>query len=261
MNFIKVTEKKQTNTEVMIEISLNRPEVKNAFHPGMIAELTKAFCDFSQREDIKLITLCGEGNSFCAGADLHWMKSVVSYSLEENKVDAQKLCEMFTEISKCPHVIMAKVHGHVMGGAVGLLAVCDIVAAEENTIFCFSEVKLGLVPAVISPFVTKKMLTSKVYELMLTARRFDSLEAKESGLIHFLGSQGEVEEFFLKTVKNIMMNGIQAMRETKKLLCFLEQNLNKSVFDETVRVIAERRVSDEGQKGLRQFLEKRKTNE
>ena len=255
MSFVKVSEE-NTGSKKVVHVSLNRPEVRNAFHAEMITELTKVFSQLSSRQDIQFITLTGEGESFCAGADLQWMKSMVDYSLDENKKDSQELYEMFATMAQCAHPILAQVKGHVMGGGLGLLAVCDIVGADAETVFCFSEAKLGLVPAVISPFIVKKIGMSAAKELMLTARRFKADEARQSGLIHFSGTESEVNEFFNKTVKHLKTNGCEALHETKRLLCFLEEG-SGDVREETVRVIAERRVSDEGQEGLKSFFEKR----
>lgn len=255
MKYIETSE--STECAGVVNVTLNRPEIRNAFHPEMIGEIQDFFQNLNQREDVFLIQLSGKGKSFCAGADLNWMKEMADYNYEENLKDSKALFDMFKTIALCPHPIVAEVQGHVMGGGLGLLSVCDVVAAEKETVFCFSEARLGLVPAVISPFVKKKMSLSKAHELMLTARRFGADEACRFGLIHFSGSKDKVQEFLSETTKNILSNGPEAVRESKKLLV---STFNDQVREQTSSVIALRRVSDEGQEGLKSFFEKRKPN-
>lgn len=240
-------------------VSLNRPDVRNAFHPEMIEELTRTFNDDLNRDKaLRAIVLRGEGKAFCAGADLGWMKSMVDFTLEQNKLDSEKLFEMFAAIRACPVPVIGKVHGFVMGGALGLVAVCDIVAAESQTQFCFSEVKLGLAPAVISSFVLEKMQVSYAHRYMLTAEVFGADEARASGLVHFTGDEKAVEKF-IQTVSGLIgENGPEAVRATKGLLRTAAVRSDwEEMKSETTRVISERRVSAEGQEGLRGFLEKR----
>ncbi len=164
MKFLKI----ETSGEFKI-VKLNRPEVKNAFHPEMIAEITAAFTEFNMDSKIKAVVIAGEGSVFCAGADLNWMQEMIKYSLAENQKDSEKLWQMFEAIQVCERPVIGIVHGAVFGGALGLMACCDYVFAEEKTQFCFSEVKLGLVPAVISSFVLKKVPDAFVRPLMLSA--------------------------------------------------------------------------------------------
>lgn len=240
-------------------VSLNRPDVRNAFHPRMIAELTRVFTDDLNRDSsLRAVVLRGEGKAFCAGADLGWMKSMVDYTLEENQTDSEKLFEMFAALRACPVPVIGRVHGFVMGGALGLTAVCDIVAAEAQTRFCFSEVKLGLAPAVISPFVLEKMHASYAHRYMLTGELFAVDEARAAGLVHFVGAETDIDAFISDTVKVIVENGPEAVRSTKGLLRLNREASNWDKWkSQTSRVIAERRVSPEGQEGLRGFLEKR----
>jgi methylglutaconyl-CoA hydratase len=242
----------------VVTVSLNRPEVRNAFHPSMIAELTEVFAALSQVSDVSAIILRGRGASFCAGADLGYMKSMAAFTYEENERDAQSLFEMFWTLANCPHPVIGKVHGHAMGGAVGLVSICDVAAAESGTKFCFSEVKLGLVPAVISPFILQKMNPGAARRYMLSAEVFEASEALTSGLVQFVGSETEVDGFIKNTAQNFSASGPEAVRATKKLLKAITETTDWQKRREvTTHVIAERRVSAEGQEGLKAYLEKR----
>lgn len=244
----------------ILDITLNRPEIHNAFNPEMIFELTMLFSDQNFSMKNRAVILRGAGESFCAGADLNWMKSMMKFNFEENVVDAQRLYTMFDVIKNCTVPVIGKIHGNVFGGGLGLVAVCDIVAAEDKTRFCFSEAKLGLVPSVISPFVKRKMAPHILRELFLTADLFDVEKAKSSGLVHFSGSNSKCEKYVEERIQSIKKCGKGALITTKKLLNDLE-NLNlQDTKTETTNVISRRRVSEEGQEGLKAFLEKRKPN-
>jgi methylglutaconyl-CoA hydratase len=198
------------------------------------------------------------GASFSAGGDLEWMKSMAKYKFEENLRDAEQLFNMFETIAECPLPVLGYIQGHAFGGGVGLAAVCDIAVAEESALFCFSEGRLGLVPAVISSFVAAKMHKNKMREYMLTARVFNAHQAHDAGLVEFVGRELESKEFFQQTLDAICNEGPEAVRETKKLLGFLRHHPKAAIKSESVRVIAERRVSAEGQEGIASFLAKRK---
>ena len=244
----------------ILHITLNRPEIHNAFNPDMIAELTRVFSDQNFSIKSRAVVISGEGESFCAGADLNWMKSMMKFNFEENVADAQRLFTMFDVMKNCPVPVIGKIHGNVFGGGLGLVAICDIVAAEEKTKFCFSEAKLGLVPSVISSFVARKMAPHHVRELFLTAEIFDAEKAMTSGLVHFTGSKSKCEKYVEEKIASIKKCGKGALISTKQLLNDLE-NLNpQEVKAETTNVISRRRVSEEGQEGLKAFLEKRKPN-
>lgn len=251
MEFIKVNK-----TQDVFEIRLNRPDKRNAFHPQMIRELTEAFEQANACTESKLVFLTGEGPSFCAGADLGWMKSMVDYTFEENQKDSKELFKMFETAKNCRLPVIGKVHGHVMGGALGLVAICDMAAAVAGTKFCFSEARLGLVPAVISPFVLNKMNASKARFLMITAELFQEQMAYDSGLVEFVGDEAQVDEYLSALVANIKKLGPQAVMETKKLISFVENNNWEDVREQATKVIAQRRVSDEGQARLKGFLNK-----
>lgn len=239
-------------------VRLNRPEKRNAFEPQMMTEITEVFRKASS-SGARMMVLTGEGESFCSGGDLDWMKSMAAYSLEENRRDSENLFDMYDAARTCPLPIVGKIRGHAFGGGLGLVAVCDIVAAERETLFCFSEVKWGLVPAVISSFVLEKMSPSKAREWMLTAKIFTASEALNAGLIHFEGESDQVEKFVADTLKLLRKAAPEAVSETKKLLRFLNENPSSGYRKESTRVIAEKRVGAEGQAGLKSFLEKKPT--
>jgi methylglutaconyl-CoA hydratase len=242
----------------VVYVKLNRPKVRNAFHPEMIDELTKVFKNLGKNKNVRAVVLSGEGASFCAGADLEWMRSMAKYSRAENKKDAEKLFTMFETMEKLPAVLIGRAHGHVMGGALGLLAVCDVVVADEKTEFCFSEVKLGLSPAVISAFVKNKVSLTQMSRWFLTAEVFSSPVAKEIGLIHEIAVGVGVEEQTQKWLRQLLANGPEAVKETKKLLRKVSFETSTARLKKvTTSLIAELRVSPEGQEGLRGFLEKR----
>ncbi len=249
MKFLKIEDDRDFKI-----VKLNRPDLKNAFHPEMIAEITEVFKQFNLDKQIKAVILFGEGSAFCAGADLNWMKEMVKYTVPENLKDSEKLWQMFEAIQHCERPVIGVVHGAVFGGAIGLVACCDYVFAEEKTQFCFSEVKLGLVPAVISSFLLRKVADAYIRPLMLSAEVFSTHSAKAMGLVHTIFTGPIDIGTCLKQFEN---NGLESMCETKKLLnqvsglTWIEQkNL-------TTKVISERRVSREGQIRLQKFIEKK----
>lgn len=238
-------------------VKLHRPEVRNAFNPEMISEVTQIFIDLNLRKDLAAIVLQGEGKAFCAGADLSWMQEMVNFSKEQNVADSRKLFEMFDSILSCELPVVGLAHGSVFGGALGLLACCDYVLAEIGTQFCFSEVKLGLAPAVISAFILKKMNSQAVRHWMLSGQVFNDDQALKMGLIHHIESKDESHKYLQKILHNYIEAGPEAVRETKKLINqvgSLSWDQQKNL---TTEVIAGRRVSPEGQEGLKSFFEKR----
>lgn len=241
-------------------VTLDRPDVRNAFNPEMIVEITKAFKDIQKDKSVRAVVLSGYGSHFCAGADLDWMKSMAKYTLAQNQKDAEKLYAMFSAIRDCDAPVIGKIHGAAFGGALGLISVCDVVLAESKTLFCFSEVKLGLAPAVISGFVSKKMRNSDLHRYFLTGSVFHADEAKSSGLIHIVVESPQLldqaTEAFLEN--EVLAAGPIATRETKKLLRVLESHPTEAKLKATTtKLIAKLRVSPEGQEGLKSFLEKR----
>lgn len=238
-------------------IKLHRPEMRNAFNPEMIAEITQVFSGLNQRADLRAVALSGEGKAFCAGADLNWMKEMVEYSFEQNQEDSLKLFAMFDAIANCVHPVVGLVHGAVFGGALGLMACCDYVVAEAGTQFCFSEVKLGIAPAVISAFVMKKAVAGKVRPFMLSGVVFTPEQAEDMALVNEVVAVGEGHLAQQRMLHHFLICGPEAVRETKKLLNVLPSLNWEAQKMATSKLIAERRASAEGQEGLKSFLEKR----
>lgn len=247
---------KVTQNLSMVTVSLNRPERRNAFHSEMITEITETFNKLNADKKIRAVILTGEGESFCSGGDLEWMKSMADFTLEQNQQDAENLFEMFFSIRSCPVPVIGKVFGHCFGGGAGLVAVCDIVVAELKTQFCFSEVKWGLVPAVISPFVVERAAPASVREWFTTAKVFLADEAMAGGLVNFSGNISDVDVYMEHTLKLIKGAAPQAVRETKALHQAYSLIDWKKIKPQVTKIIADRRVSVEGQHGLQAFLNK-----
>jgi len=239
-------------------VSLNRPEVHNAMNEQLMKELTKCFKELTNDETVRTIVLTGKGKSFCAGADLNWMKSMVNYSKEENIKDSRLLLDLFETIYSCPKPIIGRINGHAFGGGLGLIAVCDITIAIPDLKFGFSEVKLGIIPSVISSFVTPRMTLADMRRLFITGERFDSKVAQDIGLIDFVVPPEEFDTKVDYYIEQLKSSGPIAMKEIKNLI----KNLRTMDLDNykkfTVEKISELRVSDEGQEGINSFLEKRK---
>lgn len=252
MNFIVLAE-----IDHVAYVKLNRPDVRNAFNPEMIAEITETFRQLEMRTDLRAIVLQGEGKSFCAGADLNWMREMVNFSYHKNREDSLRLFDMFETIARCTLPVVGLIHGAAFGGALGLVAVCDEVVAEEGTQFCFSEVKLGIAPAVISAFVQRKAVAGKVRPLMLSGAVFNPQVAQQAGLVTEVAPVGEGHTVLQKVLANYRQGGPEAVRETKKLLSDIAVMTWEQQRARTTHLIAERRASDEGQEGLKSFLEKR----
>lgn len=246
---IKTTESK------LLEITLNRPEVRNAFNPHVIQKLTETFRN--PPDPIKVIVLRGAGKSFCAGADLDWMKSMVQFTHEQNIQDSLQLRHLFETMKECPLPVITLVHGAAMGGALGLLACSDLVLAESSTQFCFSEVRLGLAPAVISEFVLARAPLGFTLPWMLSGKSFSAVEAQAMGLVHQQGSLSEVETALQLWTQSFLEAAPQAVRATKKLITNLLKSDPAEQARLTTHLIADLRVGAEGQEGLRAFLEKR----
>jgi len=241
-------------------ISLNRPEVHNAMNEEMIAELTDAFLSFNELKDIRAVVLTGNGKSFCAGADINYMKRIATLGTNENVEDAKKLALMFRSVYNCPIPTIALIFGSVFGGANGILSACDIVIAEENTTFAFTEVKLGIAPATIAPFVIKRIGEFGAKELMLTGKRFKAKEAKKWNLVNHVYNNEKEENPLDEILKQFESSAPEAVKETKKLIKeILGKYINEGI-DYTSKLIAKLRASEEGQEGMAAFLEKRKPN-
>jgi methylglutaconyl-CoA hydratase len=242
----------------ILHFILDRPEAHNALHPELIEALTFNFKAVKKDLSIAAVVLRGEGQSFCAGGDLQWMRTSLKFTLAKNLKDTQKLSDMYEAIFQCPVPVLGLIHGNVMGGGVGLTAVCDIVAADTQTKFCFSEVRLGLVPSIISPYVLRKVAETHAKPLMLTAEIFGANHAKDIGLVHFVGSPQETANFLGEKLKMIMGNGPEATRITKELVQKIKTSSWAQSRTRTVKTIAQRRISKEGQEGMNAFFEKRR---
>lgn len=240
-------------------ITLSRPDLHNAFNEVVIEEVTAAFHAAGKDPAVRVVVLAGEGKSFCAGADIHWMKRMVDYTVDENVADANAMAEMLRAIRECPRPVIARVHGAAYGGGVGLTAACDMAVTLDAATFCLSEVKLGIIPAVISPYVLEKIGQTHMRRYGLTAERFDGIEAKRIGLVsESVGSIEEMDYWIRAVASALIANGPEAVAACKQVLREVAQT---TTWDEaqalTTRRIAERRVSAEGQDGLKAFLEKR----
>lgn len=248
------------NGEV-VTVRLNRPEVHNAFNEELIADLTQAFLELGEDAQVRVIVLEGEGKSFCAGADLHWMAKMKDYSMERNVEDSRKLAEMFHTINECPKVVVGKVQGAAMGGGVGLAAVCDYVVAERDAKFGLTEVRLGLVPAVISPFVVAKMGESNARAWFLSGERFDAEQAQWMGLAHEL-ADGVValDMQTQQAVRRFLRAAPKAVQAAKGLIADVQrmQGDREGLITDTSKVIAKLRVGDEGQEGMAALLNRTK---
>lgn len=240
-------------------IKLNRPDLHNAMNDIMITELTEAFIEIPKNSSVRVIVLRGNGKSFCAGADLNYMKSIAGFGFDENVKDGKKLAALFLSIYDCALPTIALVHGAAFGGANGLLAACDIVIAEENTTFAFSEVKIGIAPATISPFVIKRIGEFGAKELMMTGKRFKSVEAEKWHLVNISVPEEKLEETLQSYIKQLLSSAPEAVKITKNMI---GEVIASDDFDQTIssmaRLIATLRASAEGQEGMAAFLEKRK---
>jgi methylglutaconyl-CoA hydratase len=251
---IELTEKDGVAT-----VSLNRPDVHNAMNEKLMKELTLCFNQLEKSGKIRVIILTGNGKSFCAGADLNWMKSMVNYSRDENIKDSRLLLELYEAIYNCSKPVIGRVNGHAFGGGIGLFAACDIVIAIPNCKFAFSEVKLVIIPSVISTFIGRKINVSNMRRLFLTGQRFNSNYAKEVGLVDYVVAEEEFDSEVKKYADLLLTSGPNAMKHVKLLIDKYEKlNLDKYK-DYTVEKISELRVSDEGQEGINAFLEKRRS--
>jgi len=240
-------------------ITLNRPDVRNAFNEDAIADLTMAFDEVSQDRSVRAIVLAANGPAFCAGADLNWMKKMAGYSPAENEADAMRLADMLRTIYFSPKPVVAKVQGDCYAGGMGLVAACDIVVAAEGVNFCLSEVKLGLIPATISPYVIKAMGDQAARRYFLTAERFDAREAQRLGLAHEVVPAEELDGCVAGIVNALVNNSPNAVLEAKKLVRDIAGlPIDDVLLADTAGRIASIRASSEGREGVASFLEKRK---
>jgi methylglutaconyl-CoA hydratase len=231
---------------LVLRVTLAKPDRRNAFDAALIAELTDAFADVG---DARAVILAGEGPSFCAGADVEWQRSSIDLSYDENVEDAMRLCRMLEAIDSCAAPVVCCVHGYALGGGSGLVACADIAVARPDAVFGFSEVRLGIIPAVISPFVLAK-IGAAARRYFVTGERFTAEVALGIGLVDEVSE--DADETADALVQDILLGGPQAVREAKRLVREAPTGI------ETARIAAARRTSEEGQDGLRAFLERRR---
>ena len=240
-------------------VTLNRPEVRNAFNEALIAELTAAFSALAEDKTLRAIVLAAEGKAFCAGADLNWMKAMAGYSWDENKADADRLAQMLWTIYSCPVPVIARVQGDAYAGGVGLVSVCDIVVSADTANFCLSEAKLGLLPATIAPYVVRALGDQASRRYFVTAERFNAAEAHRLGLVHECVAADQLDAKVDELLAALTANGPAAVRACKKLVQDVAHApITPALRDDTARRIADIRASDEGRAGVASFLNKGK---
>lgn len=240
-------------------ITLTQPEVRNAFSDEVIADITAAFTEVGARDDVRAVVLAAEGTAFCAGANLNWMRRMADYTRDENLADAAKLAEMLHVMVECPKPTIARVQGDVYAGGMGLVAACDMAVAVDTAGFCLSEVKLGLIPATISPYVIRAMGARAAHRYFLTAERFDAAEALRIGFVHAVVAADQLDAKVGELLKALTAASPSAVRACKRLvLDVAEREIDAALIAATVEGIADIRASEEGREGVQSFLQKRK---
>ena len=241
-------------------LAMNRPEVHNAFNDEELRELTEAVRSVAADPAVRVLVLTGNGKSFCAGADLNWMKSVLSYTPEQNKKDAAVLVDLMDMLEQMPKPVVGRINGTAVGGGVGLTAVCDIAVASSEAKFGFGEAKLGIIPAMISPYVLRKIGPGPAREYFLTGDRFSAERAREIGLVNEVVAPEKLDEAVNAKVASLLTSAPGAIAEAKKLIRLVPEMTAPEAREHTLAKIAELRTVPEGQEGMRAFLEKRKAN-
>lgn len=240
-------------------VTLNRPEVRNAFNANVIADLQRVFDKISADNTIRAVVLRGAGKVFCAGGDLNWMQESATYTFDQNKQDALNLARMLATLNSLPQPVICVAHGAAFGGGTGLVACSDVVLADKHTKFCFSEVKLGLIPATIGPFVVEAIGARQARRWFTTAEVFDAKTARKMGLVHDISDAPE--EKLAEILENLLKNGPEAVKDAKRLVFDLQgQGLGDDVLEMSAERLANRRASNEGKEGISAFLEKRTAN-
>ena len=248
-----------TTTGPVARITLCRPEVRNAFDEQTIAELTHAFTAVGQDPGVRAVVLAAEGPAFCAGADLNWMRRMAAYTREQNHADAAQLAAMLHAVATCPKPTVARVQGDVYAGGMGLVAACDLAVAVDTAQFCLSEVRLGLVPATIGPYVVRAMGLRAAQRYALTAERFSATEAHRIGLVHEVVAPDALDAQVDAWLQALVAHGPEALRVCKALLQEVAgQAIDPALIARTVDCIADVRASAEGKEGVQSFLDKRK---
>jgi methylglutaconyl-CoA hydratase len=244
--------------DAVATVALARSDARNALNAELIGELARCTEELAENDGVRVIVLTGEGDFFCAGADIGYMRDMAEFSYEENLEDARRLAAMFGAVDKCPKPVLARVRGAAIGGGIGLVAAADVVVAEEGAVFAFSEVRLGISPATIAPFVLRKIGASQTRALFLTGERFDAARAQEIGLVHEVAAEGNLDAAVGEKIDALLAGGPDALAATKNLLREIRDAAPGEVTEIMVRRIAELRIGEEGQEGLGAFLEKRK---
>jgi len=239
-------------------VTFNRPEIHNAFNATVITEMQQVFNEIEKDDDIRVVVLTGAGKSFCAGADLNWMRSVVNQSFEENLAESNALAELFHNMYSCKRPIIGRINGAAIGGGTGFVAVCDIAITARSAVFSFSEVKIGVVPACIGPYVVKKIGEGKTRELFITGERMNAERAHEVGLVNRVVDDDQLDSEVDKLIKFILSSGPEAVAMAKKLIGEVPAMTPEQFKPYTAEMIARLRLSDEGQEGMDAFLNKRK---
>ncbi len=248
---------RRTDEGSVATIALRRPEARNALNAALIGEITRCFEDLAEDEGVRVVVLSGEGPAFCAGADIGYMRDTADSSYEENLEEARRLADMFLAVDDLQKPVVARVHGAAIGGGAGLVAVADVAVVEEGAHFAFSEVRLGIAPAIISPFVVRKIGHSRARALFLTAERFDARRAREIGLVHEAVPDRDLDAAVEKAVRQLLQGGPAAQAAIKEALRQVEATEPMEALGIMTQLIAELRVGEEGQEGLGAFLEKR----
>ena len=242
-------------------ITLSRPEVRNAFNDEVILELKNAFLAVAQNASVRCVVLAADGAAFCAGADLNWMRRMADYTRADNLADASVLAAMLRAIYECPQPTIARVQGDVYAGGMGLVAACDMAVSVDSAHYCLSEVKLGLIPATISPYVTRAMGARAAHRYFLTAERFSAQEAHRIGLVHEVTTAETLDAKMNELTHALVSASPNATRVCKKLVQDVaEREVNDALVRMTVEGIADIRASSEGKEGVQSFLQKRKPN-
>ena len=238
-------------------VTFNRPEIHNAFNSTLIREMVRLFDEIGKDDKLRLVVITGEGKSFCAGADLNWMRSVITQSFEENLAESNELADLFYKIYAFKRPVIGKINGAAIGGGTGFVAVCDIAIAARSAKFSFSEVKIGVVPACIGPYVIKKMGEGKARELFITGERMNAERAFEVGLVNKVVDDDQLDAEVDALVKFVLSSGPEAVAMAKKLVSEVPGMTPDKFKPYTAEMIARLRVSDEGQEGMDAFLNKR----
>lgn len=248
-----------TQQGAVLTLTLSRPDVRNAFNDDVIAEITAALHDAATRADVRAVVLAAEGPAFCAGADLNWMRRMADYTREENLADAANLAEMLRVMVECPKPTVARVQGDVFAGGMGLVAACDMAVSVDTATYCLSEVKLGLIPATISPYVIRSMGARAAHRYFLTAERFSAAEAHRIGFVHEVVSADQLDAKVAELTQALSNASPNAVRSCKRLLQEVAgRDIEAPLIAMTVESIADIRASREGKEGVQSYLQKRK---